>query len=155
MFWDPSLFMKVKVKVFFMFFYIQPWMLTLLYSSLNILEYKNLSNIQKNFFNNSFFSLFLPTGSKQRHMEEYCAKFWKKTPQYMDRKRTKSVFFYCYIDLSEERQVCCILRQFLSRMIPTQPTIHYGINYKVIFEISTSGKHRMDKKLPESKAMMI
>lgn len=53
------------------------------------------------------------------------------------------------------RDVCCVLRQSFSRMTPTQPTIHCGTNYKVILEISTSRKHHIDKKLPESEAMMI
>lgn len=53
------------------------------------------------------------------------------------------------------REVYCVLRHFLSRLILTQPTIQYGINYKVILEISTSGKRHMDKKLPESEAKMI
>lgn len=66
-----------------------------------------------------------------------------------------AIFFTLISPCLKIRDVCCVLRQFLSRLIPTQPAIQYGINYKVILEISTSGKHHMEKKLPESEAMMI
>lgn len=74
----------------------------------------------------------------------------------MDKQSIKYLVFFTVTSICLKiREVCCVLRHFLSRMIPTQPTIHYGINDKIILEISTSGKHHMDKKLPESEAMMI
>lgn len=76
----------------------------------------------------------MPRGSKQSHMGEHFLKILKGSTT---------------VHRQAMRQVRCNLRQFLSKMIPTQPRINCGIPDKETLEFSTSGKACMDRRRKE------